>query len=94
VNLRLTGWAKVDTASLPEIAVRASGAAMPSCPPTGLAGGPDLTFVERSALLGGDEMAGPVVVTEPTATTFVPRGWRLAVDRQGHLDLRRIPASS
>ncbi|MFO1056923.1 MAG: hydantoinase/oxoprolinase family protein [Dongiaceae bacterium] len=46
-------------------------------------------FHARDALPRGATLAGPAVVEESTATTFVPAGWRLTVTEFGHLDLRR-----
>ncbi|RIK45496.1 MAG: hypothetical protein DCC58_06195 [Chloroflexi bacterium] len=49
----------------------------------------EITFWERAPLPVGFRTTGPCVVEEPTATTFVPPGWRLVVDGNGCLDLRR-----
>ena len=46
-------------------------------------------FYWRSALAPGFASDGPLVVEEPTATTFVPPGWRLSVDRHANLLLER-----
>lgn len=45
--------------------------------------------VERSELGSGVELAGPVVVTEPTATTVLPPGWTLGVDAYGVITAHR-----
>lgn len=42
-------------------------------------------FYWRSTLAPGFQVDGPAVVEEPTATTFVPPGWRLSVDEQTNL---------
>lgn len=36
--------------------------------------------VQRDALCAGDTLPGPLIVTEYSATTLVPRGWRLSVN--------------
>jgi N-methylhydantoinase A len=46
-------------------------------------------YYAREALPAGFDAAGPLVVEEPTATTFVPPGWRMQVDRLGGLMLSR-----
>jgi N-methylhydantoinase A len=47
------------------------------------------TFVARTDLALGEALAGPAVVEEKTATTFVPSGWSAAVDEHEVLHLRR-----
>lgn len=47
------------------------------------------TFVARTDLRPGEALAGPAVVEEKTATTFVPTGWTAAVDDHEVLHLRR-----
>jgi N-methylhydantoinase A len=51
-----------------------------------------IPFWDRAHLPAGFTAAGPCVVEEPTATTFVPRNWRFTVDAQGCLEVRRMPA--
>ena len=46
-------------------------------------------FMQRSSLLPGCAFAGPVVVEEPTATTFVPQGWKAQVVGGRNLFLNR-----
>ena len=46
-------------------------------------------FHWRAALQAGFTASGPLVVEEPTATTFVPPGWRLRVDEHANLLLER-----
>ncbi|HEV2282184.1 MAG TPA: hydantoinase/oxoprolinase family protein [bacterium] len=41
----------------------------------------------RHELDTGDRLAGPCVVEEPTATTYVPQGWAARADRLGNLIL-------
>ncbi|MGD8396413.1 MAG: hypothetical protein PVF43_13175, partial [Candidatus Eiseniibacteriota bacterium] len=71
------------------------GAAPPSSasPPSSAAVPPDPTAagprVARAALAIGERRPGPLVVTEPTATTWVPPDWSLQVAATGALLLRR-----
>ncbi|CAF0705368.1 hydantoinase/oxoprolinase family protein [Candidatus Methylacidithermus pantelleriae] len=46
-------------------------------------------YVPRSALRPGDELEGPVIVTEYGGTTVIPPGWRGSVDVMGNLRIRR-----
>lgn len=46
-------------------------------------------FVARTSLLHDEALAGPAVVEEKTATTFVPAGWTARVDEHETLHLRR-----
>ena len=41
----------------------------------------------RSELLAGQAFAGPALVTETVATTWLPAGWRATVDAVGNLML-------
>jgi N-methylhydantoinase A len=84
MNLRLTGQVHVDVMPLPKFAPRL-GAPIAGPPPKDAS----IEFCSRSALLNGDIVSGRAIVTEPTATTYVPLGWQLTVDEQGHLDLHR-----
>ena len=45
--------------------------------------------VERSGLTMGKCFAGPMVITEYSATTYVAPGWQVAVDKWGNLRLTR-----
>ncbi|MFT3874200.1 MAG: hydantoinase/oxoprolinase family protein [Nocardioides sp.] len=44
---------------------------------------------DRAELATGESYRGPVIVTEPTSTTFVPSGWTLQVDELANLTLER-----
>ena len=46
---------------------------------------------EREALLPGARFAGPAVVTQADATTYLPPGWRATVDAYGSMLLERWP---
>ncbi|HYE99621.1 MAG TPA: hydantoinase/oxoprolinase family protein [Planctomycetota bacterium] len=43
--------------------------------------------VDRDALGAGDRVRGPAVVSEGSATTWIPRGWAGRVDPQGHIEI-------
>lgn len=49
-------------------------------------------FRFRHELGSGDALNGPAVVSEDTATTFIPRGWAVRVDAIGNLVIDRSPA--
>jgi N-methylhydantoinase A len=51
-------------------------------------GAVDVVVHARARLRPGDELRGPVVVTEPTSTTYVQPGWNLVVDGMGNLVAR------
>jgi N-methylhydantoinase A len=46
-------------------------------------------FYDRAGLVTGDQLPGPAVIEEPTATTFVPVGWTATVDAFLNVLLRR-----
>ena len=48
----------------------------------------DVVVHARDGLRAGDELHGPLVVTEPTSTTYVQPGWTLVVDGMGNLVAR------
>jgi N-methylhydantoinase A len=45
--------------------------------------------VRYAALLAAAAVAGPVVIEEPSVSTFVPAGWTAELDKQGAIWLRR-----
>lgn len=92
MNLRMTGCAVVAVPTMPPITAGAMPAE-PAMEETLMPGARSCLFAERESLGSGAGFAGPAIVSEPTATTFVPPGWRLDVDEWGHLDLRRIHRS-
>ena len=51
-------------------------------------GAVDVVVYARARLRPGDELHGPVVVTEPTSTTYVHPGWNVIVDGIGNLVAR------
>jgi N-methylhydantoinase A len=46
-------------------------------------------LLERESLAEGRSYAGPAIVTEYSATTVAPPGWRLRVDRARNLVMTR-----
>jgi N-methylhydantoinase A len=50
------------------------------------------SLYDRARLRPGDRFAGPAVIVELSATTYLPRGWNAAVDRFANLVL--APATS
>jgi N-methylhydantoinase A len=53
------------------------------------AGSRETPVYERASLAAGVRLAGPAIVTQLDATTLVPPGWAVEVDRSGALLLRR-----
>ena len=49
----------------------------------------DCEYFKRSSLPVGFLTSGPVVIEEPTATTFVPGGWNLKVDQNFNLIIKK-----
>jgi N-methylhydantoinase A len=45
---------------------------------------------DRADLLWGHRLMGPALIHEPDATTYLPPGWRAAVDVRGDLLLERV----
>ena len=56
--------------------------------PTGVA------VQSRDSLAAGTVLAGPRIIEEMTATTYVPQGWTVTVGRFGELDLNRNPTQT
>jgi len=50
-------------------------------------------LIDREQLRSGDSFAGPAVISEYSATTLVPAGWRARVDAYGQILLTRLPKS-
>ena len=53
--------------------------------PITLAGGIRALHASRTALAVGSTLAGPAVITQPDATTFIPGEWQATVDSTGNL---------
>jgi len=45
----------------------------------------------RDALIPGDQVEGPALLTEAQTTTVVPPGWSAGIDERGHIVLERAP---
>jgi 5-oxoprolinase (ATP-hydrolysing) len=45
---------------------------------------------DRDAMLPGQQVAGPAIIREATATTIVEPGWRAVLDRRRYLVLERV----
>ncbi|WP_419839360.1 hydantoinase/oxoprolinase family protein [Candidatus Poriferisodalis sp.] len=45
----------------------------------------DTPLLRRDGLAPRSDLSGPLVISEPTATTVIPPGWRLEVDDYGNL---------
>jgi N-methylhydantoinase A len=91
-TLRLRAIGSVDRPTLPELAERGAGSAEPggTRPVYVSADRPAVPYAlyTREALLAGDEIAGPAVIAEHTATTVIHAGDRLRVGRHGELVIR------
>jgi N-methylhydantoinase A len=88
-TLRLRATGSADKPSLPELAARTSGAAQPdgTRPVYRSPEHPAVPYAlyTRETLLAGDEIAGPAVIAEHTATTVIHTGDHLRVGRLGEL---------
>ncbi len=88
VNLRCGLRASPPPLHLPLLVERAAEGQEP--PRASLAGVSEAVPVwSRSALCAGQEFAGPALVTETVATTWLPAGWHCRVDPLGNLLLER-----
>ena len=47
-----------------------------------------VSVLNRADLYPGFEFAGPAIVTEKAATSWIAGGWKASVDDWGHLHLR------
>lgn len=90
-TLRLVAVGVVDKPALPKIAARKPGESYPSATRTVVLTGDktaEYALVAREALLAGDIVDGPAVITEHTATTVLHAGDRLTVGEYGELNIR------
>ena len=87
VNLRVAVQGAAPAITLGEWSM-ASGAAEPAswAPVSGVAD--PAPVYERDSLRTGQHLLGPVIVTEPSATTWLAPGWAARVDAVGNLLLR------
>jgi N-methylhydantoinase A len=87
VRCRATGVSP--RADFPRLPRARQGIAKPSSVrKSRLAGKPERVAVfEREGLCAGERFAGPAIVTEYSATSLVPAGWRARVDAYGQIHL-------
>ncbi len=91
VTLRCSLQGQPLAISLPE--VETTGKAPPARV-TGVAGCAQPVPVHARATLGaGQRFAGPALITETVATTWLAPGWQCEVDRVGNLLLEPVPAA-
>ena len=50
----------------------------------------DVKLVSRASLRQGEQVIGPVVITEYSATTYIARSWSVTVDEFGNLVLEKV----
>jgi N-methylhydantoinase A len=93
-TLRLRATGQIDKPGLPRLTPRGEGAAQDQTPvpdgtrpvyEPGQPGGAAYARYARESLLAGDEIAGPAVISEHTATTVIHAGDRLRVGGHGEL---------
>jgi N-methylhydantoinase A len=89
VTLRIEARGPRPTLVLPRIPVREPGEAMPEETTTIFESGRRVLarHYQRSQLCAGDELLGPALVSEYSATTLLPGGWRARVDEWGQLHI-------
>jgi N-methylhydantoinase A len=83
VTLRVSTTADVSTLSLPELAPATTEAVAAGYSP--VHGHGDVPHYLRHALQPGHALAGPAIIVEPTATTWLAPAWTLSVSPHGHL---------
>jgi N-methylhydantoinase A len=98
-EIELVNWKVVGTSAVPKPQIVAptrdrAGGAEPIGTRDGLVSGrlARIPVYDRLALGVGAEFAGPAIVAEPTATTYVEAGWRGGVDDATNLVLERDTA--
>ncbi|PID97434.1 MAG: 5-oxoprolinase, partial [Actinomycetales bacterium] len=90
-TLRVTAIGLVDKPDIPKLAVRQSGESYPKRSRIiTLPGGKEVEYalLAREDLLAGDQIAGPAVITEYTATTVLHPGDQLVVGDYGELIIK------
>jgi N-methylhydantoinase A len=84
---RLHGFARNAPVETVNLVVRATSS-LPKPRPSRLPRGKGKTWggsVDRDVLRAGDRLRGPSVVSEGSATTWIPRGWAGRVDLHGNI---------
>jgi N-methylhydantoinase A len=95
VAARMQATAQVAPLRLPELAQRSEGSVSDVCQDHaihGLGGQQPCQLVAREDLQCDDNITGPAVISEYSATTLVPQGWRCEVTALGFLVLEREAA--
>jgi N-methylhydantoinase A len=83
VTLRVSTAADMSALSLPELVPATTEAVANGYSP--VHGHGDVPHYLRHALQPGHALAGPAIIVEPTATTWLPPAWTLSVSPHGHL---------
>ena len=93
VNLRASAYASLGK---PESSRREGGREPQAVPERRrvvmLDGAHDTPVFRRDRLDPDAALSGPAIIEEKTSTTVVEPGWTLRVDREGNLDLARVPS--
>jgi N-methylhydantoinase A len=87
VNLRQWVRGPASRLALPHLPDAAPAAAFAHCEVVGVEG--LVPQYRRAELAAGQAIAGPALVAEKVATTWLAPGWRLRVDAVGNLELER-----
>jgi len=90
VNVRVRLRAMGEKLTLPKVSAGPPGKPLTRVEVLGL--GDDVAVYDRGTLREGQQLVGPVLVTETTATSLVAEGWQAVVDGVGNLLLERIDA--
>ncbi|MDH5301408.1 MAG: hydantoinase/oxoprolinase family protein [Gammaproteobacteria bacterium] len=84
VNVRLRMSGPMPSLALPRhLSTPASAANWP------MDGWPEAKIIARQSVSADDWLSGPLLITEPIATTLVAPGWKCQVDQWGNLRLSR-----
>lgn len=86
VNVRLSVTGPVNAVDLP---AWPGGEAVSPYAVTEVWGQGEVPVFDRAALVAGQTIEGPALVTEQVSTTWLAPGWRLRVDERGNLLLTR-----
>jgi N-methylhydantoinase A len=86
-DVEVVGYRLIAAAPSPLRGVRSAPADSPATISSKPGGTAAAGYHARYAIEAGARLAGPCVVEEPTATTYVPEGWSARADRLGNLVL-------
>lgn len=90
VNLRVQVTAHSTAFTLPDVAMESPCNKLEDTAVYGHMGA--VAVIPRGSLIAGAELAGPAIITEYSATTYLAPGWQAVVDRYGNLQLERVNA--